>query len=105
MSLRLDVARQEVLVRRRRERERVVLGGFERGAVEPHPLAGQVLEVGRPVELHLEHVGRQQLRLQDVQRHVLGAQADHLIQDKYDAGPDEVFPELWRPCDPGQSMQ
>lgn len=105
MSLRLDVARQEVLVRRRRERERVVLGGFERGAVKPHPLAGQILEVGWPVELNLEHVGRQQLRLQDVQCHVLGAQADHFVQNEYDTGPDEVFPELWRPCDSSQSVQ
>jgi len=105
VALRLDVTRQEVLVRGRRQRERMVFRGLERGAVQPHPLAGQVLEVGRTVELHLEHVGRQQLGLQYVQRHVLGAQAHHLVQHEHDPGADEVFPEFRRPGDPGQPVQ
>lgn len=105
VPLRLDVTGQEVLVRRRRQCERVVLRGLERGAIEAHPLPGQVFEVGRSVELHLEHVGRQQLGLQYVQGHVLGAQTDHLVQDEYDARPDEVLPELRRPGDPGQPVQ
>lgn len=105
VPLRLDMAGQEVLVRRRRQRERMVFGGLERGAVQPYPLAGQVFEIGRTVELDLEHVGRQQFGLEYVQRHVLGPQADHLVQDEHDAGADEVFPEFRRPGDPGQPVQ
>lgn len=105
LALRLDVTGQEVLVRGRGQGERMVFRGLERRAVQPHPLARQVFEVGRTVELHLQHVGRQQFSLQDVQRHVLGPQAHHLVQDEYDARPDEELPELRRSRYPGQAVQ
>nr|CAD7199333.1 unnamed protein product [Timema douglasi] len=54
-TLGLDVARQEVLVGGRRQGERVELLGLEGGARQSHPLTGQVLEVGRTVELDSDH--------------------------------------------------
>lgn len=79
-SLCLDVAGQKVLVRRRGQREGVKLVRPEDGAREAQPLSGQVLQVRRPVELDLYHVRGQQLRLDDVQGHVLGSQTDDLSQ-------------------------
>lgn len=105
VALRFDVTRQKVLVRRRSQRERVILRGFQSGTIQTHPLAGEVFEIWRTVELDLKHVGRQQFGLQYVQSHVLRSQADHLVQNEYDSRPDEVFPKLRRPGDPSQPVQ
>ena len=61
---------EEVLVRRRGEGERVVLLRLDGGAGEPDPLAGEHLHVGRAVELDLDDVRGQELRLQYVELHV-----------------------------------
>lgn len=105
LSLRFDVARQEVLVWRRGQRERMVLRRLQGGTVQTHPLAGQVFKVRRTIELHLQHVRRQKFGLQYIQSHILGSQAHHLVQNEYDSGSDEVFPEFRRPGDSGQPMQ
>ena len=91
--LSLDMARQEVFMRRGCQRERVEFLGLDLRARKADPLAGKVLEVGRTVELDLEHVRRQQLRLDDVQFHELGAQADDLVQSEDDGRSDVEDPE------------
>ena len=55
-SLGLDVTRQIVLVRRRSQRERVELLGLDFRAAQPDPLAREILEIGRPVELNLSKI-------------------------------------------------
>ena len=52
-----------------------------------------ILEVGRAVELDLQHVRGQQFSLDDVQLHVLGAQADDLVERVNDRRPNEEQPE------------
>lgn len=88
------VARQEILVRGRGQRERVVFRRLQSSTVQAHPLAGKVFEVRRTVEFHFEHVGRQQFGFEYIQRHVFGPQTHHLVQDEYDSRADEEFPEL-----------
>ena len=68
--VRLDVHREEVLVRRRRQRERVVLLRLDRRAGEANPLPGEHLHVRRAVELDFDDVRGQELRLQYVELHV-----------------------------------
>jgi hypothetical protein len=77
-ALRLDVAREEILVGRRGECERVELFAFEGSARQAHPLTRQVFEVGRAVELDFDHVGRQQLGFEYVQLHEFSSQGHHL---------------------------
>lgn len=59
-ALRLDVARQEVLMRRRGQGETVELICSKRRARQSHPLAREVLEIGWPVEFDLDDVRWQQ---------------------------------------------
>lgn len=77
-ALRLDVAREEILVGRRGERERVELFAFEGSAGQAHPLTRQVFEVGRAVELDFDHVGRKQLGFENIQLHEFSSQGHHL---------------------------
>ena len=103
-ALRLDVAREEVFVRRRRQRERVELFGLDLGAGQADPLAGQVLEVGRPVELDFEHVAGQELRLDDVELHELGAQADDFVEREDDGRAEDEEPETRRRRQPAKAV-
>ena len=91
--LRLDVTRQKVLVGSRRQSERVELFRLDSGTGKTDPLARKVLEVGRAVELDFEHVRWQQDRLDNVQTHEFGPQADHLVQRVDDGRADHVEPE------------
>jgi len=76
--LRLDVAREEILVGRRGEREGVELFAFEGGAGQAHPLTRQVFEVGWAVELYFDHVRRQQIGIKNIQLHEFSSQGHHL---------------------------
>ena len=53
-ALRFDVARKEVLVRRRCQRKRVELFRLDLGARQTDPLARKILEIRWPVELDLK---------------------------------------------------
>ena len=74
------------------------------GAGEPDPLPGQDLHVWRPVELDLQHVAGQQLRLQDVQLHVGRPEGDDLVQGVDDGWDDEVGPEERSGSDPLETV-
>lgn len=60
---------------------------------DTHPLAGEVLEAGRPCEFHFGHVTRQKVRVENVQLHELCLQRDDLVKDENDARNDEEDPE------------
>jgi len=96
----LDVNGQKILVRSRRDGERVELHGQQRGARGVDILAGQELVVGRSIELDLDHLGGKQLRLEDIELHVAAPQTDHLVEDEKEARYDEEHPEPWSLGDP-----
>lgn len=58
LTLRFDMARQKVFVRRRRQRKRMEFLRFEGGASKAHPLSGKVLQVRWPVKFDLDDVRR-----------------------------------------------
>ena len=65
---------------------------------------GLYLHTGRSVELDLDDITGQQLRLKNVQLHVAAPQCDHLVQRVDDAGHTEEDPKLWRTCDSCEPM-
>lgn len=85
-------------MRRRSQGERVELPWFECGASQTDPLTGEVFEVRRTVEFYFDDVGGQEFGFEDVERDVLGAEADHFVQGEDDARTDEEDPEPRSSC-------
>ena len=65
---------------------------------------GLYLHTGRPVELDLDDVAGQQLRLEDVELHVAAPQGDHLVQRVDDTGDTEEDPKLRSAGDSRQAV-
>ncbi len=74
-------------------------------AAKPDPLTRQDLHVGRSIELDLEHIRGQELRLQDVELHVSRPQRGELVDRVDDAGNDEKDPEPRRARQPREAVE
>ncbi|ENN73633.1 hypothetical protein YQE_09880, partial [Dendroctonus ponderosae] len=61
--------------------EGVELAVFEGCACQTHPLAGEILQVGRSVELDLDHVRGQKFGFENIKGNVSGAHTDYLLKN------------------------
>lgn len=72
-SLRFDMTREKIFMRGWRQSKRMKLFGAESCARQSHPLAWQVFQIRRPVELYFYYVRREQFGFHNIQYHVFGS--------------------------------
>ena len=103
-SLCLDMTTQEILMRSGSQGKRMELMRSECCTSESDPLTTQILEIRWTIVLNLDHIRRQQFRLQNVQLHIFCPQAHNLIQSVDDSRSNKEHPESWSTGQSCQSM-